>query len=102
MFLSGVFAVRKKKVLHSFLGCAEDVSKKGWWMGAAMKEGRKEETMFGTPPPRDLQSNGVAERAVGEFTGQLRRIKLGLEARRKETIPNEHVLVGWLNTQGFS
>ena len=50
-------------------------------------------TLVGTSPPRDPQANGVAERAVKELTGQLRRVKIGLEARVQEAIPNDHPLV---------
>ena len=32
----------------------------------AIKDSREAETLFGTSPARDPQSNGVAERAVGE------------------------------------
>ena len=62
----------------------------------AMKDDRKAETTFGTSPPRDPQANGVAERAVQEFTSQLRRVKLGLESRIGATIANDHVVVDWM------
>ena len=62
----------------------------------AMCSTRVGSTLVGTSPPRDPQSNGVAERAVKELTGQLRRVKIGLEARVQEAIPNDHPLVDWM------
>ena len=62
----------------------------------AMREGRKAETLFGTSPPRDPQSNGVAERAVQEFMSQVRRVKLGLESRLKTTIAYDRPVVDWI------
>ena len=62
----------------------------------AIVEERQGGTTVGTSPPRDPQSNGVAERAVREFTGQLRRLKLGLEARLGIAISNDHPIVDWL------
>ena len=62
----------------------------------AIKQARKGETTFGTSPPRDPQANGVAERAVKEFMGQMRKLKLGLESRLKTTIPNDHAMVDWI------
>ena len=62
----------------------------------AIKQARKGGTTFGTPPPREPQSNGVAERAVKEFMGQMRKLKLGLESRLRTTIPNDHVMVDWI------
>ena len=35
----------------------------------------------------------MAERAVKEFMGQMRKLKLGLESR---LIPNDHVMVDWI------
>ena len=65
-------------------------------MREAIKHARKGETAFGTSPPRDPQSNGVAERAVKEFMGQMRKLKLGLESRLRTTIPNDHALIDWI------
>ena len=61
-----------------------------------IKDGRLGETLLTTSPPRDPQSNGVAERVVGEFTSQFRRVKIALESRMGVTIPNDHALVDWM------
>ena len=66
----------------------------------AIKDARSAKTNFGTSPPRDPQANGVAERAVKEVMSQMRRLKLGLEARLKTTISSDHVLVDWIAQHG--
>ena len=52
----------------------------------AIAEGRIHSTVPENPPAYSPQSNGVAERAVQEFSYQLRSLKLALESRIKVAI----------------
>ena len=64
---------------------------------AAVKSARTAATHTQNSPARDAQANGVAERAVREFTSVLRRIKLGLEYRVKAKIDFEHRIMEWVS-----
>ena len=64
----------------------------------AVKEARTQETVVKNPPAYDPQSNGAAERAVQEVKGQIRSLKLGLEARIGRRIKSEEPIIGWMVT----
>ena len=58
-----------------------------------------ESTTVATPEgshPGESQSNGKAERAVGEFVRQLRTMKVALESRLKARIASSHPIMQWL------
>ena len=46
--------------------------------------------------PGESQSNGKAERAVGEYVGQLRTLKVALESRIKCRLSCSHPVMQWL------
>ena len=54
------------------------------------------------PPAYDPQSNGLAERAVGQVKGQIRALKLGLEARLKVCIDLREPIVDWITRHAAS
>ena len=66
-------------------------------MQQAIREARSGATHLMNSPPHDPQGNGVAERAVKEFMGTLRRLKLGLEARLGVRIAADHPVVQWMS-----
>ena len=47
-------------------------------------------------PVGDSESNGLAETGVQEVAGQIRVIKLGLEAALQCQIPIDHPIIPWL------
>ena len=57
---------------------------------------RSQPTIPENPPAYDPQSNGGAERAVQEVKGQLRVIKLGLEASVGEEITGTMAILKWM------
>ena len=57
---------------------------------------RRQPTIPENPPAYDPQSNGGAERAVQEIKGQLRAMKLGLEARTGEEITETMAILEWM------
>ena len=46
--------------------------------------------------PGESQSNGLAERSVGEFVDQLRTLKTALESRLKARLSSSHPVTHWL------
>ena len=62
----------------------------------AAKDARKHETILKNPPAYDPQSNGAAERAVQEVKGQMRLIKLQLEARIGEDVGPAQPIMDWI------
>ena len=54
------------------------------------------------PPAYDPQSNGLAERAVGQVKGQIRAIKLGLEARIGASLDLREPMVDWITRHAVS
>ena len=62
----------------------------------AIRDRRASATHLMNSPPQDPQGNGVAERAVKEFLGTLRRLKLALESRLATRIPADHPIVQWM------
>ena len=54
------------------------------------------ETVPENSPVGDSQANGLAEKGVQEIAGQIRVLKLGLEANYQCTIPVRHPIMPWL------
>ena len=61
-----------------------------------VKNKRSHRTMLDHPPAHDPQANGEAERAVQEVKGEMRTIKLGLEARIEEEIDIKWPILEWI------
>ena len=58
-----------------------------------------ESTHTATPEvshPGESQSNGKAEKSVGDFVGQLRTLKTALESRLKAKLSSSHPVMHWL------
>ena len=62
----------------------------------AIKRRRSHSTILENSPAYDPQSNGAIEKAVDQFTAQLRTIKLGLESRIKAKIDTKWNIVEWM------
>ena len=54
------------------------------------------QTVPTNPPDYDPMANGGAESGVRDVNVQLRKLKLGLEAKIKTEIPTHHALVDWM------
>ena len=61
-----------------------------------IKKRRTHATIVVNPPAYDPQSNGCIEKAVDQFTGQLRTLKIGLESRIGESIGTDWAAMRWL------
>ena len=57
---------------------------------------RKLETVLENSPVGDSQSNGLAEKGIQEIAGQMRVIKLSMEAAYQCRIPINHPIIPWL------
>lgn len=62
----------------------------------AIEEKRSHETVVQNPPAYDPQSNGAAERTVQEVKGQIRSMKLGLEARIGKAAHQGVPIMDWI------
>ena len=62
-----------------------------------VKRQRVHPTLLNGPPAYDPQANGAAEKAVQEYMGQLRTMKIGLEARLKCKIESDWHILQWLS-----
>ena len=61
-----------------------------------VKQIRAAETIPRNPPAHDPQSNGVAERAVQEVKGQLRKIKIALDRRIGKKVDPKSAIMQWM------
>ena len=61
----------------------------------AVKAKRDQPTQIQGPPAYDPQANGAAEKAVQEFMGQLRALKIGLEARLQCKVESQWEILEW-------
>ena len=57
---------------------------------------REHRTVPMNPPAYDPQGNGAAEKAVQDVTGQVRCLKIALEARLRSGIDPKHPIVKWM------
>ena len=62
-----------------------------------IKRLRIQPTLVRHPPAYDPQANGAAERAVQEYMGQLRKLKIGLEQRIGKKIESTWAILEWLS-----
>ena len=62
-----------------------------------VKKRRTHSTILQGPPAYDPQANGAAEKAVQAYMGQLRTLKVGLEARLKCKIESDWSILQWLS-----
>ena len=62
-----------------------------------VKRLRNHSTILQGPPAYDPQANGAAEKAVQDYMGQLRTMKIGLEARLKCKIESEWAILQWMS-----
>jgi hypothetical protein len=62
-----------------------------------VKRRRTHPTILQGPPAYDPQANGAAEKAVQEYMGQLRTLRVGLEARLKCKIESEWAIRQWMS-----
>ena len=60
-----------------------------------VKEQRKQPTTVQGPPAYDPQANGMAEKAVQDYMGQLRTLKIALEARLRCKVESEWEILEW-------
>ena len=63
---------------------------------SALKDRRAHDTLLEGPPAVDLQSNGVAEKAVQDLVGQARSLKIGLEYRTRANIDPDSPIAEWI------
>ena len=61
-----------------------------------VKKKRAHPTVLQNPPAYDPAANGVAERAVQEFMGQMRVCKIGLEQRIKTKVETDWRVLEWI------
>ena len=61
-----------------------------------IKQARDAPTLLQNPPAYDPQSNGVAEKAVQDWMGQVRAMKIGLEARLKCRVESDRNILEWV------
>ena len=57
---------------------------------------RDENIIVQNPPAYDPQANGVAEKAVQDYMGQVRAVKIGLESRLKEKVGSDWKAMEWI------
>ena len=62
----------------------------------AIQNVRKSQTIPENPPAYNPQSNGACEKAVQDVDGQLRKLKLALEARTGMEIKEDSNIVQWM------
>lgn len=62
-----------------------------------IKKRRAHSTIVQTPPAYDPQANGRAEKVVQEYMGQLRALKIGMEARLGCKIESDWPVMEWLS-----
>lgn len=62
-----------------------------------IKQIRSHPTIVQNPPAYDPQANGVAEKAVQDYMGQLRSLKIGLEYRLGKKIESRWPIMEWLS-----
>jgi len=60
-----------------------------------VKRRRVHPTLLQGPPAYDPQANGAAEKAVQDYMGQLRTMKIGLEARLKCKVESDWSILQW-------
>ena len=58
-----------------------------------VKRRRCHPTIIQNPPAYDPQSNGAAEKAVQDYMGQMRAVKIGLEFRLKGKVESEWLIM---------
>ena len=61
-----------------------------------IKEARSGPTIIQNPPAYDPQANGAAEKAVQDYMGQVRALKIGLEARLKCKVESDWKILEWI------
>ena len=61
-----------------------------------LKKRRAHPTIIQHPPAYDPQANGAAENAVQAFMGEVRALKIGLEARLKIKIQSDWAIIEWM------
>ena len=62
-----------------------------------LKRQRVHPTILQAHPAYDLQANGAVEKAAQEYMGQLRTMKVGLEARLQFQIEPEWAVLQWMS-----
>ena len=62
----------------------------------AVKARRPQQTILVQPPAYDPQSNGAIEKAVDQFMGQMRTLKLSVESRIGSPVSNHWKIIDWL------
>ena len=61
-----------------------------------IKTTRTENIIIQQPPAYDPQANGSAEKAVQDYMGQVRAMKIGLESRLKVKVESDWVAMQWI------
>ena len=61
-----------------------------------IKRGRDQDIILEESPEYDSMGNGEVERQIQEVQGQIRTIKLNLEANYKDKIKDDHPAIPWL------
>ena len=67
---------------------------------SAVQAARSGRTVLENPPQYNPQSNGACEKAVQDVDGQIRKLKIALEARLGMEIPEESNAMQWMIIHG--
>ena len=62
----------------------------------SVKDLRAHATHIENPPAYDPQANGAVEKGVQDVCGQMRRLRLGLEMRIGQVLPDDHPIMEWI------